>query len=134
MKTKILFTIQIILGIALIFFGLDKFLHFMPHQASQPEMGIFMKALVDTEYMMPLVGAIQFLSGVAFALNRYVAFMAILIMPVMLNALLIHLFLDPEGSMASSIVTLFIVLVMYKHKDAYTLLFKETLEEKKVVI
>lgn len=125
MKTKILFGVQIIVGLSLVVFGLNKFLHFMPNPSVSQEMGMFMGALYKTGYMMPLVGAIQFLVGVSFLLNQYVSLMAIVIIPVMLNAVLVHVFLDPAGTMASAVIFFLIIIVMFKNKNAYSLIFKE---------
>ena len=88
MKTKVFFGIQIIVGILLVVFGLNKFLHFIPNPPVAQEMGEYMSALYKTGYMMPFVGSVQILAGLAFVLNKYTSLMAIVIVPVMLNAVL----------------------------------------------
>ena len=124
MKTKILLAVQILVGLGLIVFGLNKFLHFMANPPVAPEMGMFMGALAKTGYMFPLVGAIQFLAGLSFVLNRYVALMAVVITPVMLNAMLAHLFLDPVGIGGSLVILLLIIVVMFKNKESYATVLK----------
>lgn len=124
MKTKILFAVQILVGLALVMFGLNKFLHFMANPPVSQEMGMFMGALAKTGYMFPLVGAIQLLTGLAFVLNRFVALMAIVIVPVMLNAMLAHAFLDPAGVGGSLVILLLIVVVMFKNKESYAQVLK----------
>lgn len=124
MNSKVLFGIQIFVGILLIIFGLNKFLHYLPQSGAPQEMGMFMKALGQTGYMMPLVGAIQVLTGLSFISNKFVALMAIVIVPVMLNAVLAHLFLDLSGIVASAVLLLLIIIVMYKNKEAYSAILK----------
>ena len=124
MKTKILLIVQIIVGVLLIIFGLNKFLHFMPDSPVSVEMGMFMGALAKTGYMFILVGAIQFLAGLAFVLNKYVPFMSIIIVPVMLNAVLAHLFLDFGGIGASAVILFLIAVIMFKNKESYLSVFK----------
>lgn len=124
MKTKVLLGIQIIVGLLLVLFGLSKFFQFMPSPPSSEEMGMFMKALVKTGYMMPLVGAIQVLAGVSFVLNKFTPLMAIVITPVMLNAVLAHLFLDLSGIVASAIILVLVFIVMFKNKEAYSSILK----------
>jgi len=124
MKSKILLAVQILVGLGLIIFGLNKFLHFMANPPVSQEMGMFMGALAKTGYMFPLVGAIQFLAGLAFVLNRFVALMAIVIVPVMLNAMLAHAFLDPSGIGGSLVILLLIIVVMFKNKEAYVAVLK----------
>ncbi len=124
MKTKVFLGIQIIVGVLLVIFGLNKFLHFMPNPQVLPEMGEYMGALYKTGYMMALVGTVQLLSGLAFILNKYVALMAIVIVPVMLNAVLAHVFLDPAGVVASAVILLLIIAVMFKNKASYVSVLK----------
>lgn len=124
MNSKILLGVQILVGLLLVAFGLNKFLHFMPAPPATQEMGMFMGALVKTGYMMPLVGAIQVLTGVSFVLNKFTALMALIIAPVMLNAVLAHLFLDPSTIIASAVILTLIFVVMLKNKEAYSLIFK----------
>ncbi|MGA1931172.1 DoxX family membrane protein [Arcobacter sp. YIC-464] len=123
-QTKILLAVQILVGIGLIVFGLNKFLHFMPNPEVSQEMGMFMQALGKTGYMFTLVGAIQFIAGLSFVLNRFVPLMAIVIVPVMLNAMLAHLFLDPAGIGGSLVILLLILVVMFKNKESYVTVLK----------
>lgn len=123
-QTKILLAVQILVGIGLIVFGLNKFLHFMPNPEVSKEMGMFMQALGKTGYMFTLVGAIQFIAGLSFVLNRFVPLMAIVIVPVMLNAMLAHLFLDPAGIGGSLVILLLILVVMFKNKESYATVLK----------
>lgn len=123
-QTKILLAVQILVGIGLIVFGLNKFLHFMPNPEVSQEMGMFMQALGKTGYMFTLVGAIQFIAGLSFVLNRFVPLMAIVIVPVMLNAMLAHLFLDPAGIGGSLVILLLILVVMFKNKESYATVLK----------
>lgn len=124
MKNKILLGVQVITGLMLIVFGLDKFFHFMPSFPSPQEFDMFMGALAKTGYMFPLVGAIQFLTGLSFVLNKCVPFMAIIIVPVMLNAVLAHLFLDPSGIMPAAVVLALVFVVLFKNKEIYAPIFK----------
>ncbi|MFK2822067.1 hypothetical protein ACH5BK_03695 [Arcobacter sp. YIC-80] len=124
MKTKILFAVQILVGILLLVFGLNKFLHFMANLPVSEEMGMFMMALAKTGYIFPIVGAIQVLSGLSFILNKFTALMAVVIVPVMLNAVLAHAFLDPSGIAGSLVILILVIVVMFKNKEAYSLVLK----------
>lgn len=124
MKTKVFLGIQVIAGLLLIVFGSNGFLHFMPNPPVAQEMGEYMGALYKTGYIFPLVGAIEFLAGLSFVLNKFVPFMAIVIVPVMLNAFLAHVFLDPTGVITSALILLCIFVVIFKNKESYALIFK----------
>lgn len=124
MKTKVLLTLQVIVGLALMVFGANNILHFMPNPPSSQEFGMFMGALAKAGYVMPIAGGIEFLAGLAFVTNRYVALMSVIVMPIILNAVLAHLFIDPSGILASAVILFFIIAIMFKHKATYAPIFK----------
>ena len=119
MKTKIFAGVQILAGLMLVLFGANKFLHFIPMAAPAAEMGVFMGALFSVAYLMTLVAVIEILAGLAFLSNKFAPLMAVVLMPVMLNAFLAHLFLDPAGLGGALMLTIFTIIVMIRHKDAY---------------
>ncbi|MDQ7084348.1 MAG: DoxX family membrane protein [Sulfurovum sp.] len=124
MKTKIYTGIQILAGLMLIMFGMNKFLHFIPMPPPPAELGAYLGALMATGYLMTLVAIIEIGAGISFLLNKYTALMAVILMPVMVNAFLAHLFLDISGIGGSLMLTVFTIVVMIRHKEAYTGMFK----------
>ncbi len=116
--------IQIIAGLMLVVFGLNKFLHFIPMAPPAEEMKTFMMALFGTGYLMTIVAVVEIVAGVAFLLNRYAALMAVVLMPVMLNAFLAHLFLDPSGMGGALMLVIFIIIIMVRHKEAYSVMLR----------
>lgn len=120
MKDKVFLGIQILTGLLLVVFGLNKFLNFIPMPPPSAEMGAFMGALFATGYFMKLVAVVEILAGFSFITNKFSVLMAIIVMPVMINASLAHLFLDPSGIAAAAMLTLFVVLIMIRHKEAYS--------------
>jgi len=119
MPTKVLMAAQVVAGIMLIVFGSNKFFGFLSMAAPAAEMGAFLGALFATGYMFKIIAIVEILAGLAFVLNRCVALMAVVLMPVMLNAFLAHLFLDPSGIGGASILLVLTVVIMYGHKDRY---------------
>ena len=119
MKTKIFAGVQIIAGLMLVLFGANKFLDFIPMGAHSVEMGTFMGALFGVGYLMTLVAIIEIVAGLAFLSNKFAPLMAVVLMPVMLNAFLAHLFLDPASLGGALMLTIFTIIVMIRHKDAY---------------
>ena len=103
---------RVLLAAMVIIFGLNKFLMFIPMGEPQAEMGSFLGALMATGYMFPIVAIIEIVTGVAFLLNKFTALAAIVLFPVMLNAFLSHLFLDPAGIGGSLIVILLNILCL----------------------
>ena len=120
MKNKVFLGIQILAGLMLVVFGLNKFLNFIPMPPASAEMGAFMGALFATGYFMKLVAVVEIVAGLSFITNKFAALIAVVVIPVMLNATLAHLFLDPSGIGGAAILTLVIIIVMVHHKDAYS--------------
>ena len=124
MTNKVLLGIQVIAGLMLIVFGLNKFVHFIPMGEPAPAMGEYMGALFKTGFLFPLIAVIEILAGLAFVSNKFAALMAVIVMPVMVNAFLAHLFLDPAGIGGATFIIAAIVIVMVRYRDRYKEIFK----------
>lgn len=120
MFTKI---VRILLGIVLIVFGANKFLHFIPMEAPTGSAGDFMNSLNATGYIFPFVGVLEVLIGVMLLLKKWVAFALILLAPISINILLFHLFLDIPGVAVALLVAIFNGILIYKHWKQYKSLF-----------
>ena len=95
MKNKIFLAVRIFFGIFLLIFGFDHFFGYLPFPEMSSDANAYFGALVSTG-VMQMVGAIEIAAGIAFIVNRYGALMAFLLMSFSINAVLFHLFLDPE--------------------------------------
>lgn len=122
MFTKI---VRIVLGLALVIFGANMILHFIP--MDQPDMntdaGKFMYSLGATGYIFPVVGFLEVVIGVMLLLKKWVAFALILLAPISINILLFHLFLDIPGISIALIIVLFNAILIFKHWPQYKPLF-----------
>jgi len=120
MFTKI---VRILLGIMLVVFGANKFLHFIPMESPTGSAGDFMNSLGATGYVFPVVGVLEVLIGAMLLLKKWGAFALILLAPISINILLFHLFLDIPGVAVALLVTIFNVILIYKHWQQYKPLF-----------
>jgi uncharacterized membrane protein YphA (DoxX/SURF4 family) len=120
MFTKI---IRIALGLALVVFGANKFLHFIPMEPPTGAAGEFMNSLGATGYIFPVVGVLEVIIGALLLIKKWVAFALILLAPISINILLFHLFLDIPGAAVALLVTVFNGVLIYKHWQQYKPLF-----------
>lgn len=120
MFTKI---VRILLGIMLVVFGANKFLHFIPMESPTGSAGDFMNSLGATGYIFPVVGVLEVVIGAMLLLKKWVAFALILLAPISINILLFHLFLDIPGVAVALLVTIFNGILIYKHWQQYKPLF-----------
>lgn len=124
MNEKVVLAVRVLFGLGLLVFGFNKFFGFMPRPEMTEEAGAFMGALFKTGYILPIAGLVQIAAGVSFLTNKFVPLMAIVLFPIMLNALLVHAFLDLGGIALALIFTLLNVFIMIVNKPAYEPLLK----------
>ena len=123
MNSKFTLLVRIVLGILLVVFGSNKFLHFIPLPPTTGSAGNFMNSLGATGYIFPIVGILEVFIGVMLLLKKWIAFVLILLAPISTNILLFHLFLDIPGLGAAILVTLLNGILIFKHWKQYTPLF-----------
>lgn len=111
--------VSIILGIMLIAFGLNKFFSFMPvMELSAPGLE-FMGAFVKIGYGMTIVAIVEIITGILIIFNKYRALALVILFPIMLNALLFHLFLDPENIFLAILAVSMNIFLMYSNRNKY---------------
>ena len=118
--TKIL---RWLLALALLFFGVNKFFHFLPIPDLPQPAADFMSSLNATGYVLPILGVLEVLIGLMLLLNKWVSFALLLLVPISVNILLFHLFLDLPGIGGALVVSLLNTLLIYKYWKAYKPLF-----------
>lgn len=122
MFTKI---VRIFLGLVLVVFGANKFLHFIPMDT--PDLntaaGQFMNSLGATGYIFPVVGVLEVIIGALLLLKKWIAFALILLAPISINILLFHLFLDIPGLSIALLILVFNSILIFKHWQQYKPLF-----------
>jgi uncharacterized membrane protein YphA (DoxX/SURF4 family) len=95
MKIAILIA-RILLGLLFTVFGLNGFLHFIPMQPPTGLAGQYMGALFVSHFLV-VVFLLQLIGGVLLMVNRFVPLALMLLGPVLVNILLFHAFMAPEG-------------------------------------
>ncbi len=95
MKTAITVA-RYLLGAALLIFGLNGFLGFIPQPAPPEAGGAFLGALADGG-VMPLVKVVEILTGALLLAGRFVPLALIMLVPVMVGIVLYHVVFDIGG-------------------------------------
>ena len=91
---------------------------------SNDVMSAFTYAVYNTGYIFPLMAFFMLLSGISFIINKYTALTVVLVTPFILNAFLAHVFLDMNGIAPSAFIVFALLIVMFKNKTSYALIFK----------
>ncbi len=110
-----------LLGLPLVVFGLNAFLNFIPPPPTPlPERAAaFAGALMNSGYMMPLIGVIMLLVGVMLVANRFVPLALVLIFPFFVNSMAFHLFLEPSGLVMAGIFTALNLYLAWCYRRSY---------------
>lgn len=117
--------VRILLGLALTVFGLNAFLNFIPQpETPLPEQAAaFVGALMESGYMMKLIGGTQLISGVLLLINRFVPLALLLLAPFLVNALAFHLFLERSGLPMTIVFVALELYLAWVHRAAWRPLF-----------
>ncbi|PJC62725.1 MAG: DoxX family protein [Flavobacteriales bacterium CG_4_9_14_0_2_um_filter_32_27] len=125
MKTKILNILSILLGLMLVNGGLDKFLHYMPMPENLPDELIKdMVALAEITWLMPLIGFAEIIGGLFIIIKKTRVLGILVVFPVMVGALLTHIFVAPSGLPILLIIWAILVWNIIEYKTTYLSLLK----------
>jgi putative oxidoreductase len=101
-----------LLGLIFLVFGLNGFLHFIPMQPPAGIAGQFLGALFVSHYVVP-VFLLQAIPAILLLINRFVPLALTLLAPIIINIVLFHALMAPEGlSMAVTVTVLWIVAAL----------------------
>ncbi len=125
MYEKIIIASRILLGILLLVAGANEFLDLFPMPLEGEALAFW--TMLDTAgggYTTTSVALVEIFTGFAFLIRKFVALAAIVLFPILLNALLFHIFLD-FGGVALSVVCFFLnVLMLVDNLAAYEKILK----------
>jgi uncharacterized membrane protein YphA (DoxX/SURF4 family) len=116
--------LRIILGLALVVFGFNKFLEFFPTPEMARAGANFIESLESSGYILYAVAILEIIVGLLLLIKKWIPFALILLVPISVNILFFHLFLDVSGlAVAIAIVAINIILI-YKFWKSYRPLFQ----------
>lgn len=104
---KIVFHIaRTLLGLLFLVFGLNGFLHFIPiPPPAGPIAAQFMGALFLSHYLI-VVSFLEIVGGALLLVNRFVSLGLILLGPILVNIILFHTLMAPEGLPLAGVATI----------------------------
>jgi putative oxidoreductase len=131
MKAKLPLIARLALGLIFALFGLNGLMMiitgsgFIPMPPPAPEFGEAMGGLFKLGYLMPLVKVLEIIGGVLLLIGVYKRLALILLIPIIVNIVGVHLFLDPSGLPIGILTTaLAVYLVSVEWKGFSQLLVK----------
>ncbi len=121
MKIAVLIA-RVLLGLLFLVFGLNGFLHFIPMPPPTGLAGQYMGALFVSHFLV-VVFLLQIVGGALLLANRYVPLGLLLLGPVLVNILLFHSFMAPEGLPLALVATALWLIVFAGVRKAFAGVF-----------
>jgi hypothetical protein len=113
---------RILMGVIVVFFGLNGFLQFLKAPLPTGLAGQFLMALFQSHYVW-FICAVQIVGGVLLLVNRYVPLALTLLGPVIVNIILYHLLLNPAAAQLAVVVTILWLFLFYRYRQNFSGLF-----------
>jgi hypothetical protein len=120
---KLIKALRMLLGFVLLVFSLNGFFGFLPMPAPPTAASEFLQSMDRAGFVFPLLYGVEILLGVMLLFNLYSALAILGFVPIALNILLYHLFLDPAGGLVGYITVLVEILLLTAYFSYYKNLF-----------
>jgi hypothetical protein len=114
---------RFLLGFIFLVFGLNGFLHFIPMPPPSGVAGQFLGSMFVTRYLL-VVSALQVISGALLLVNRYVPIALTILGPIIVNILLFHGLMNPNGLGLALLVTILWAVVFVSVRSAFAGIFQ----------
>jgi putative oxidoreductase len=110
---------RILLGLLFLVSGLNGFLHFIPMPPPSGLAGQYMSALFVSHYLTP-VFLLEAAGGALLLANRFVVAALVLLGPVLVNILLFHCLMAPEGLPLALVATALWAVIFWRARGAFS--------------
>jgi putative oxidoreductase len=118
---------RILLGLLFLTFGLNGFLHFIPMPPPSGLAGQYLGALFVSHYLVA-VFLLQLFAGALLLINRYVPVALVLLGPVLVNILLFHSLMAPEGLPLALVASALWFIAFFGARRAFSGIFVARVE------
>ena len=116
--------LRVILALVLLVFGLNKFIGFIPPPELPPDAANFMNSLIDTGYVLYFLGILEIFIGILLLIKRWVPFALLVLVPISVNILMFHIFLDLPDILQAIVVVGLNAILIIRYWKAYRPLFR----------
>jgi uncharacterized membrane protein YphA (DoxX/SURF4 family) len=116
--------VRSLMGLLLLFSSISFLFKLITPPPPAGAMKIFSDGLAASRYLLPTVKVIELVCGLAFLSGRFVPLATVLIAPIIVNILLVHAFLGPEGLPLAVILVLANLFLAYGYRERYKPLLK----------
>jgi uncharacterized membrane protein YphA (DoxX/SURF4 family) len=110
--------VRILLGLIFVVFGANAFLRFLPMPPPPPNLaGDFLKVFFASGYVY-FIGGFQFVAGLLLLIGRFVPLALVILAGIVINILIFHTLLAPEGFGPAIVVTVLELFLLWQYRAA----------------
>ena len=117
--------VRVLLGLMFVVFGSNGFFHFLgPNPVILGDAGAFVGALINSGYIYVVAG-LQVVGGLLLLFGgRFVPLGLTLLGPVIVNIMLFHIFLAPEGMLMGCVISLLALFLLWVYRFKFPAIFQ----------
>ncbi len=116
--------VRILMGLLFLFASITYLFKLITPPPLTGAMKTFSDGIEASVYLMPTVKVVELLCGTAFVVGRFVPLATVLISPIIVNIVLVHAFMAPEGLPVAVFLVFANAFVAYQHRESYRPLLK----------
>ena len=120
---KAVLVVRILLGFVFVLFGLNGILHFMPTPPMPPGDATTFATIMATHKYMSFVALLQVIGGLLLLVGRFVPLGLTILAPILVNILLFHILLEPQGVAIGLVCTVLELFLLYAYRLSFRGLF-----------
>jgi putative oxidoreductase len=115
---------RVLLGLVFVVFGSNAFLHFIPMPPLPQNLaGDYTRVFIASGYVY-VIGALQVIGGLLLLIGRFVPLGLTILGAIIVNILIFHALMAPEGFSIALIVTALEIFLVWRYRDAFAGLFR----------
>ena len=119
MSSKVKMGIRILFGVFCIIFGANKFANFLPPFEIAGDGGVLMGIYFSSGFFF-LIGALEFLGGLALVTNKFFPLALTILTAIMFNAIVFHILHDPAGIGGAALGLILSLTLVVLNKDRFS--------------
>jgi putative oxidoreductase len=110
---------RVLLGLIFLVFGSNAFLNFIPMPPPPPGLaGDYTKVFLASGYVY-FIGGLQLLAGLLLLIGRFVPLGLTILGAIIVNILLFHILMAPEGLAPGIVVTILELFLVWSYRDRF---------------
>ncbi len=111
---------RLLLGLIFVVFGVIGLFGIGPEPEMGEEASALMAGMMGTGYMWPLIKCTEIVCGLLLLTGLFVPLALVVLAPVVLNILLFHIFVAPEGTVIGIVLTALLLYVAHHYRESFS--------------